>query len=134
MTTIRWGPEYILGYSPIDIQHKEWINKIESIYNTINIGDFDAKDRIGFQLLRLQNHLKFHLLYEEKMMDDTCYPDFSLHKKLHEGILSNIVYFINRLDIHEIIISPSLINEKIHEHILIEDKAFINFYNEIKNK
>jgi hemerythrin-like metal-binding protein len=127
VNTICWEPEYILGYDPIDIQHKEWINKLESIYNTINSGKFDKNDRIEFQLLRLQNHMKFHLLYEEKLMEENCYPGLSVHKTLHDGILTNIVYFISRIDIHDIIISPSLINEKIHEHILIEDKAFISF-------
>lgn len=88
MKTIPWNRRYEIGVESIDKQHKQLFVTINKL---LTLGEEERKKewvcREGVKYLK--NHVIEHFQYEEDYMRSIDYPDFEVHKRLHDDFQTN---------------------------------------------
>jgi hemerythrin len=88
MSLIEWKDEYNLGLPEIDHEHRELIELINELYESVRTmpSDVDVADFLGELFVRVSAHFAL----EEKIMRDNDYDEYSDHKDDHERLLDGI--------------------------------------------
>jgi len=89
---IEWNDELTTGNKAIDAQHKELINRFNSILAACNLGK--GKDEVKNLLQFLGEYVKSHFAMEEELQQRFHYPEYELHKQEHAGFIQDF----NRLE------------------------------------
>ncbi len=83
---VTWTDEYSLGYSPIDEQHKQLLNLLDTLC---------AAERAGEPLTNASNVLfklvlftETHFAYEEMLLELVGFPKLRKHSLYHEMMKS----------------------------------------------
>lgn len=83
MKAIPWNKRYEIGVESIDKEHKQLFATINKL---LTLGDEEGKRewvcREGVKYLK--NHVVEHFQHEEAYMRSIDYPDFDVHKRLHD--------------------------------------------------
>lgn len=132
MSLFHWSEKFVLGVQEIDQQHK----KIVDLINALN--DLRNKDAHNENLHEIINELisytKTHLLYEENLLKQHEYPDFSSHKSEHDQLVRQSMDFQKKFIEGNTSLATDiaiLLNDWLAEHILVVDKKYVPF---LKNK
>lgn len=83
MKTIPWNKRYELGVESIDKQHKQLfatINKLLTLGEEEGKKEWVCKEGVKY----LKNHVAEHFQHEEGYMRSIDYPNFEVHKRLHD--------------------------------------------------
>jgi len=89
---IEWNEDLTTGNSTIDAQHKELINRFNTILDACNHGK--GKDEVKNLLQFLGEYVKSHFAMEEELQQRFNYPEYALHKQEHVGFIEDF----NRLE------------------------------------
>lgn len=84
MKTIPWNRRYELGVESIDKQHKQLfatINKLLTLGDEEGKKEWVCKEGVKY----LKNHVVEHFQHEESYMRSIDYPEFEVHKRLHDN-------------------------------------------------
>lgn len=85
---VEWKDEYSVGIDSIDRQHKKLIALINSLQTAV---DYSAGAEYEQEALdALVDYTKTHFSYEEDMMEENEYPDFTTHRAEHELMISRV--------------------------------------------
>ena len=78
---IKWSQQLATNIPEIDDQHKQLFDKINQLYSAIINGGAltEVSETIGF----LEDYADFHFSSEERLMEESSYPDASVHKAEH---------------------------------------------------
>ncbi|OOZ35972.1 hemerythrin domain-containing protein [Solemya elarraichensis gill symbiont] len=81
MSKTEWKDEFSVGVGELDEQHK----KIISMINLLNESQSETSqvEVVRNVLIEMMKYSKFHLDYEENLLEQNDYPDFENHKKSH---------------------------------------------------
>ncbi|MCL2801737.1 MAG: hemerythrin family protein [Treponema sp.] len=120
-----WDDSYLLGNEPVDTQHHQLFDLINSLVNFCDNG-FE-KEKIKTTLDFLVNYTIDHFNDEEALQIKCKYPEYEAHKKIHEDFKVTVGDLVDRFnkngsssalssDIKSVVIKW-LVN-----HILYEDK------------
>ena len=71
-----WKPEYSVGDDHLDDQHKGLIELIDMLEN---------ESRMGEVLERLEVYVDEHFRDEERILENSSYPDIAAHKQQHKA-------------------------------------------------
>lgn len=128
---IIFGPELILGIDSIDDQHKRIIQFYNTLVNSFNNNAGDAY----LVLDELVSYTKFHFTNEEKFLEKINYPQFEKHQKKHLAIIEDLMNLIFDLmnngsndEFNTNLLS--FFRDWIIFHIMIEDRKYIDYYNQ----
>ena len=88
MTLIKWRDEFSVGIEEVDHEHREMIELINGLHDVMQVGadQVQVVDLLG----EIYAHIASHFALEEKMMRDTHYPDYEVHKEDHETLLDDL--------------------------------------------
>ncbi len=78
----KWSSQFLLGFSPIDEQHKQLLNLIFYLQST-DIGE-DDRDAMGSVLFKLLVFTETHLIYEEELLKLLGFKQIEKHLGQHE--------------------------------------------------
>ena len=84
LTQYQWDPSLETGNELIDGQHKEWMKVLNSIIDAHKQGK--GRDEIMKTMDFLSDYTLLHFSAEEKLMADSDYPEYSIHKRYHEEL------------------------------------------------
>lgn len=88
MKAIPWNRRYEIGVESIDKQHKQLFATINKL---LVLGDEEEKKewvcREGVKYLK--NHVMEHFQHEEDYMRSIDYPNYEVHKRLHDDFQNN---------------------------------------------
>jgi len=93
---IQWEPSLSVGDKTIDEQHKRLLSTINDLLEGMASGE--VKEKVEEVVKFLDKYIKEHLSFEEKFMQEHGYPEFDLHKKIHEGFIKNYNIFKEELE------------------------------------
>lgn len=93
---IEWNNDLTTGYSTIDEQHKELINRFNSILDACNHGK--GKEEVKNLLQFLGEYVKSHFAMEEELQQRYHYPEYALHKQEHVGFIRDFNKLQNQFD------------------------------------
>lgn len=87
-TLVEWHEEFALGIADVDHEHREMIDLINVLYQTLMTSD-DPHDA-GHFLGELHARISAHFALEEKLMRQSRYDEYPAHKSDHEALLDDI--------------------------------------------
>ena len=128
MAILTWNAELSVHIKSIDAQHQKLIDLINSLQKQISIGM--GKDNVAPVLAELLGYIVSHFKYEEKLMSDKGYPEYSAHKKEHAGITAQVRGLSHTLGSGKPISSPEMsavIKNCLTQHIMSADKSYSSF-------
>lgn len=131
-----WDHSYELGITRIDEQHLQWLLITERLLDALVAGQ--VKDEIGAIFNELFEYARYHLSYEEELLEANGYPHLEEHKALHASLVEHLTYLHKRmmetgyLESSETITSElvdlvGLCQRWLLEHIELEDKKCASF-------
>lgn len=122
MSLIEWKPEFSVGNTAVDHEHRELIRLINDVHAAIGSGA--NRDRLAAGLGEIYAQIAAHFALEEKMMRDAGYAEFGPHKADHESLLDQLADIIdavaigNKLDDRDL---SSRLNHWFTEHFGTHD-------------
>ncbi len=130
-----WKDEYSVGVQVLDNDHKKLI-RLLNVFQTAY--DYEMGDLYEeYALKELMAYTKYHFEREEKLMEDSGYPEFENHKKQHARKISEInehidtYYLKGQVCLYDL----SMYLEKwLINHINGTDKKYSKFFQERRNK
>ena len=84
----EWKPEYSIHVQGVDAQHKELFRLAESLRVAMMAGQ--GAVAVGKTLDRLADYTSVHFAYEERIMQQCCYPDYEAHKAIHDDLIRQV--------------------------------------------
>jgi hemerythrin len=84
-----WNSTLETGHLLIDSQHKELIKTINELVDACHQGQ--AADQVSKTLNFLLDYTKRHFHDEEALQQQSNYPDYPNHHKLHEDFVQSVV-------------------------------------------
>ncbi len=90
-----WNPSYSVGQRDIDLEHQQFIDKI----NQFELAGKEGKstEKVGEILQFLVNYAQHHFQNEEQYMADNEFPKLTEHTRSHMSFVSQMVAFQNQL-------------------------------------
>jgi hemerythrin len=79
--TIHWTPALAVGHETIDRQHQELFRRLDTLLEAMRLGD---RSEIGRLFDFLGSYVVEHFGAEERVMRETGYPGFTVHKGAHD--------------------------------------------------
>ncbi|NIV18626.1 MAG: bacteriohemerythrin [Woeseiaceae bacterium] len=88
MTLIKWRKELKVGIEEIDEDHRALIELINGLHDVMQLGadQVQVVDLLG----EIYTQIASHFALEEKMMRDTHYVDYAVHKEDHDTLLDEV--------------------------------------------
>jgi hemerythrin len=93
MSLLEWKPEYSVGNTAIDHEHKQMIAQINLLYEQL----FDPQDGGNIEAVLGEIHadISAHFALEEHLMREAGYSEYKAHKNDHEDLLDQILDLID---------------------------------------
>ena len=88
MALLEWKDEYSTGIDDVDQEHKDLIDVINRLHDLL-LAD-DARLTVPAFFDRLLAGVAAHFALEERIMDESGYPDREAHREAHERLLDEI--------------------------------------------
>jgi len=126
-----WNKNLETGNQTVDDQHREIFKLVQKVLDADVFED--RKEKIETSLGFLSNYALEHFATEEKLMNESNYPDVTVHKGQHDKFVEEVVAFMKlfKTEGDSINISQSingLVVTWLNEHIKGSDKEFADFY------
>ncbi len=88
MAFVQWDQKLSVGIMQIDTQHKKLVSMVNEMYQAMSEGK--GNDVVGKVLNDLIAYTRTHFAAEEKLMQTHGYPDFVVHKALHDQLTKQV--------------------------------------------
>ena len=132
-----WNEDLELGLESVDKEHKELIERYESLYQKMKSGEGEQYciELIGY----LENYVETHFKSEEKIFASINFGEEDKHKVMHNNFCKKVAEiaedFRNGLiDNQQQVKFNLFIKNWWMHHILIEDRKHVDHYNEHHKK
>lgn len=125
---IKWNESCSVGIPVFDKQHKRIYELINIFFNQVQSGYSGQK--LVDTLSELKNFAEYHFNYEEKIMKENGYAEFSEHKMQHDYFLTELFNLISGILDGIIILnleSVQYIYVWLEKHILETDIRYTEF-------
>ena len=125
-----WNSSYEIGNKEVDNEHKEIFGMVDRLL----ADDFTGRpDKIKTTVEFLANYVIRHFSHEERLMDESDYPDKDVHKKQHKDFAETIDELMKRIDNNLDSIDLSLEVNRIivswlADHVMGSDKLMVDYY------
>ncbi len=89
MALFDWSADYELDIPQIDAQHKELVNMINTLYESIR--EDHSSQTVNQTLNRLLRYVEVHFETEEALMRQRRYPGYDNHLLLHKYLRDKVL-------------------------------------------
>ena len=93
---VAWTEELAIGVEQIDEQHKEIFRRVNALLEACKSGK--GKEAVGETVKFLENYVVEHFAAEENIQLHYSYPDYKLHKAMHEAFIADVQGLKKMLD------------------------------------
>jgi len=121
----EWKPQFSVGISSIDGQHQNLFALARELYDAMGAGQ--GKAAVGRILDRLVKYTAVHFAHEERLMKESAYPNFEIHRKEHETLTRQVLAFQVEFESGRQAMSIQLLQFLkgwLEHHIQAEDAAY----------
>lgn len=81
--SLHWGDQFLLGYTPIDEVHEEFVDLIDCMQRSADIA-------LPALLTEFAVHLKHHFKMENEWMVSTEFPPRTCHMDEHAAVMASV--------------------------------------------
>lgn len=131
MSLVQWENKYSVKIPEIDKQHQHLIELLNSLYDSMRIGE--SKKNLQHILQELITYTDMHFKTEEKYFDLYNFSKKSDHKQHHDLLRKQVIEFNEKYLAGNTTISIELMNflkNWIQNHIMNEDMQYSEFLSE----
>ncbi len=132
LSMFSWKPEYSVGVSIIDEQHKKLIELLQKLSAALR--DRKGDDILHAVLSELEQYIIIHFGTEERLMSQYSYPNFPAHKKEHDSFVRKVdelkAEYQQGGGVSVAIRMFSFLRDWLYQHILRTDKELGSFLNQ----
>lgn len=134
MAIIEWSNDFKIGEDEIDKEHWGLFALIHDLGDKLAQGA--AEDSVAVTIEALVAYVDVHFEHEERLMQETGYPDFASHKKAHEALAKRVAKF--KEDLHR---APNtfdydalmeFLSNWLSQHIIKLDMEFATYHKNLK--
>ncbi|MGA2888545.1 MAG: bacteriohemerythrin [Terracidiphilus sp.] len=133
---LMWTGNLSVGVKDFDDDHKRLIRMINELHGAIQEVDATGKiaeDEIEIALHRLENYFKYHCLREERLMEQTGYPELREHRKEHQTFFATVEEMVQRFrgsrDPKQATELMQFMYDWLTDHIFVTDKKYTSHLN-----
>jgi hemerythrin-like metal-binding protein len=126
---LPWKDEYNLGIVSIDLQHKKLIGIINTLAKNISQGL--SPGDINSAIVRMEQYVRDHFLFEEKYFEMFQYEETDEHVAEHYVFLEKTEEFRKRAVIEDPNLSIEMLGyleEWFIHHVLIVDRKYVEVF------
>ncbi len=130
MALFDWEAKYSVNIKEIDEQHKKLIGIINDLHDAMSKGK--SNDVLSKVLQDLIDYTRVHFANEERIMNMHGYPDYAVHKAVHEDLVRQVTKFDKEFREGKFGLSIQMMNflkDWLSKHILETDKKYSPFLN-----
>lgn len=133
---MEWSDTFNIGCAVIDAQHKELIEKVNTLEELLARGEADDES-FSDAILFVVDYARTHFSEEENLMEKLKYPGFAQHRKLHDQMVNHLANFLKDMQsgsggtFSELV---SYLYVWIEAHVLVEDRKFGDYYHSCAEK
>jgi len=130
MRLLVWNNSYSVGVEEIDKQHQKIFEIANKLSASIKSGH--GEDFINKVIKEISNYTIFHFNCEEKYFAEFNYPHTEEHKNQHQEFIRMVLKFkTNYEQKNDLLLADvtEFLNNWAKEHIMIEDKKYVPFFN-----
>ena len=131
MSLFKWSDELSVGIKEIDDEHKQLINYLNQLHDSMKKGE--ANTVMKPILDNLVKYTVGHFAHEEKFFKMHNYPKALEHIKEHENFKKEVGEFMKDFESGKRTLSGSVLtflSEWVTNHIKKQDKAYTQFLND----
>ncbi len=88
---VTWNDTWLVGVQEVDAQHKHLVSLLNQLHEAMSQGH--GKDVLGPILDSLVRYTQVHFTAEERLMQQSNYPDLVNHKREHEALTKKVLDF-----------------------------------------
>lgn len=103
----EWKDAYSVGVDEIDDQHRNLVEMVNQLYDHLN-EDSSMRLYIEVFLERLVSYVDYHFACEERAMQESHFPDYDGHLKIHNALRAQVMEFKQKFVNNEADVSESL--------------------------
>ncbi len=92
----KWSDNLKTGIEDVDNQHKELINRVNSLLKASREGK--GEKEIDKTIEFLSDYVITHFQTEEKYMEKYNYPEYDEHKRIHKEFVENFKELVKNKD------------------------------------
>ncbi len=105
MPFIEWTKDFSVHEELMDKQHQLLFDYINEFCDAID--EEVSREVLVASFQKIVAYTNFHFKDEEKMLKECNYPDYAVHKMIHESLLSEVMVFKGKIENGE----PNVENE-----------------------
>lgn len=91
MAFIQWKPEYEMGVTEIDDQHRQLVKMVNALHEAMKIGTGNML--VPALLDNLIGYTLSHFQTEERYMQSSGYPEYEAHRQEHQELAEQVMQF-----------------------------------------
>ena len=130
MAYIEWQPDYSVGVTLIDDQHKHFVGILNNLYEQIQTAQTNKLDSI---IKELMEYTKTHFATEEKYFKEFNYEHSAEHIAEHERLIAKVSKFLDEKVENQLIKSFELLEfleNWLVGHLATMDKSYTKCFNQ----
>ncbi|NOZ89137.1 MAG: hemerythrin family protein [Crenarchaeota archaeon] len=85
---VEWSPSLSVYVRGIDLQHRQLINTLNSLYQALLLGG--ERRQVGWTLGFLEEYSRFHFRTEENFLQRHGYPQLEQHRREHRWFVEKV--------------------------------------------
>lgn len=123
MPLIDWNDTLSVGYRPIDAEHMRLAELVNEFHGDLLAGSSMTLIEAGFQ--RIIRHAADHFRHEERLMEESGFPDSHNHRLAHQQLEAQIADLLTQIEAGEPVFTLELVEflkNWLLNHILTMDK------------
>ncbi|MEA3300440.1 MAG: bacteriohemerythrin [Pseudomonadota bacterium] len=124
MSYLKWSSDLETGIEVIDNQHRRIVEYINELHDAI---EHHSREEVGIVLEELVEYTLSHFAFEEDLQEQSGYPFFHAHKKVHDLFKRKIGDFQQRFELGEEVARPliTLLRTWLVNHIKRDDADYV---------
>ena len=128
----NWDESYSVGINKFDLQHQEFFNIANKIYDLTGHKDIN-RDQLFSVVSELNNYATYHLAAEESAFYEYNYPGYMAHVSAHGFLREKINEYIEKCMNSETDLvnlareMTDFVTDWLIEHIKTTDKLYTDF-------
>lgn len=123
MTLIAWNASHETGYAPMDTEHMRLAGLLNELHDDLLHGSSLTLIETEFQ--RIARHTASHFRHEERLMEESGFPDSPNHLLAHQQLEAQIADLSRQIDEGEPVFTLELaefLRNWLLNHIMTMDK------------
>ena len=132
MPLIVWDETYSVNNPEIDDQHKTWIDITNELHDALLSASLEQLTETAERdLTEMRDYTRYHFTAEEEFMQRAEYPNFPVHKQIHDKFYIHIKEMCSDIEEGKLVLTTDImktLKNWLQNHILTEDKKFSDFH------